>query len=136
MNSFLKISEIKKLNVKDLRTYVTSHKLFKNLGNLKKGEIIDKIIELNGFAPEDEKTVEPTTDKPVAETVAEPTVNDQPEGSSERSPDNPLGGGDIHLITSSAIEYLAKVINDLRIEADICTCNRCDCCGKIIVDEY
>lgn len=44
MNNVNEIN-FEKMSVKDLRTYIVKNKLFKNLGNLKKGELISKINE-------------------------------------------------------------------------------------------
>ena len=48
-----------KMSVKDLRTYIVKNKLFKNVGNLKKAELIQKIKDAGPVEVEAEAEPEP-----------------------------------------------------------------------------
>ena len=65
-----------KMSVKDLRTYIVKNKLFKNVGNLKKAELIQKIkdagpVEAEPKEAEPKEPVEVEQKQSVEQTTGE-----------------------------------------------------------------
>jgi hypothetical protein len=105
-------SDLTKMSVKKLRTYVTEKQLFKNLGGMRKAQIIQKILESQATpdpapdSPPDTSSPDPTSDSAPGSAPASAASADSAELGSVLPDDEQGEFPEIRIITQDVLESL------------------------------